>query len=981
MRKEYGVVFDGGLFMKRMLLCRYVLALVLLAACLPVSAQDAWPGVSDAWPEIGGDIGEYKLLQGHDWYSTEAVSTKLVKDLNMSGTFFVQKGARLKIENRTGKDLYIRNVSATNLKHMFHVEDEGVLHIAGTKGKIIIDGGADFTWTTDETNKKHTLTKGSGGKSITHSAIHSSGTLILENVEIRNMDITTTDQSAIKIYPVETNMTGHGKTTIRNCVITKIRAYAGPALIIHGNGTPTDNSYTAESCAVTLDKVKIHKCYSMNSGNDWSGIVRPNGQFVGNLYVNDCEFSYNYAEGGCAGLYWNAAGRENTKCTLTGNNLFEYNYTELQGGAIRIETTIDFKSGTTEIRHNHAGTIGGGIHVYGYAGGLIKQKRNLVYNLSTILNIHHNTANNGGGGVAFEYTDDCKLPDGSTVTADMDGAHIYSNSVLSTTAAFDNWDVEKGDEVGFGGGIYFKNTIPENHDVIKRDAVRIFLNSGSIHDNTANKGGGLYVNHTDVGCVSDDIIYIEGNRAAEDGGGIYMMSGHLDMQKTEIKNNFADNYGGGMAVVDGDISISQLAVITDNGEYNGRKTVNGGGVYLSHGILKMTTGEISRNVCEGRGGGLYVESTKKSISEISGGVIHHNTAKYGGGLAIGGYAGIDVKSVDVQYNTAVNGGGVFLSGNNIKGAVAALRYHGGLIRNNSAIGPMGDGGTAYGKAENEVTGYGAGIYMANNTQLEFMDAAAIGIYDNMADTGADDIFCSGNNTKIELPNVKNMKLEGFDTTLDIPKLYWMEDYCKADPYYTAGINKIQDLASHGPNDRYMIYRKNLSEHYHVLEDEDLDISDTYANIALGYPLVYLSIDQYGMKLGENAVFSLEWKDPKTGTYTHYMDVVVAKPLKKDGALVLDNEGNPILSEKVALIEGEWRVTEKSWSWGYELVKPVGTLYVDRVLNTFSPDDDTDDTGEGYTGRRVTFVNVPVYSREESLEHNESISENVFDGIR
>ncbi len=967
--------------MKGMSLYRYIAAVLLFLGSISLRAQDAWPGVSKAWPNIGGDIGTYNLEPGHDWYSSESVSTKLVKDLNMSGTFSITKGAKLKIENRTGKTLYIRNVSSSDLSHMFYVAEHGILHIAGTNGKIIIDGGADFTWATDEVNKKHTLTKASGGKSLTNSAILCRGTLVLENVEIRNMDIINVDQSAIKIYPLETDMIGHGKTIISNCVITQCKAHAGPALIIHGNGTPTSANYTPEHCAVTLDNVKINKCYAIDNGTHWSGMIRPNGQFVGNLNVSNCEISYNYAEGGCAGLFWNAAGRQGTKCTLTGNNLFEYNYSGLQGGAIRVETNIDFKSGTTEVRYNHAHTIGGGLHVYGYAGGLIKEKRDLSYNLSSVLNIHHNTANNGGGGVAFEYTDECKLPDGSTVTASVNGAQIYNNSVLSTVAAFDNWDVKAGDEVGFGGGIYFKNTIPENHDVIKRDAVIINLNSGNIHDNTSNKGGGLYVNHTNVGCASEQTIYLTNNRAAVDGGGLYVNAGHLLMQKATVENNYAKNYGAGMCVIDGDIEIARAALITRNGEYGGEKTKNGGGVYLSHGILKMTTGEISQNTCKGQGGGLYVEAKTKAISEISGGIIHHNSAKFGGGMAISGYAGIDVKSVDIQYNTAVNGGGIFLTGNNVAGAVAAIKYHGGLIRNNSALGAMEPGSTAYGKAANEVSGYGAGIYMANNTSLEFVDASHIGIYDNLADTGADDIFASGNNTTIVLPNVNNMKLEGFDTELDIPNLYWMEDYCKSDPNYSLGINKIKDLASHGPNDRYMVYRKNLSEHYHVLEETDLNITNKYANIALGYPLVYLSIDKYGMKEGENAVFSLEWKNPDTGTYTHYMDVVVVKPLKKGDVPVLDSEGGIILSEKVALIEGEWRITEKNWSWGYKLVEPVGTAYIDRVLNTFSSDDYSDDTGNGYTGRRVRFVNAPIYTQEESLEHNEAVSENIFNKIQ
>ncbi len=953
-------------------LVRYIFVLLLFVGGRSLHAQDCWPEVSNAKPNLGGNFPGHTIPEDDDWYSSGS-SLKLMKDLNMSGTFTIRKGAKLKIENNTGKTLYLNNV-ADNLKNMFSVADGGVLHIVGTNGKIIIDGGANFTW------EKYTLTKGSGGKSLTHSAIYCRGTLILENVEIRNMDITTADHSAIKIHPVEANMLGHGKTTIKNTVITKCKAYAGPALIIHGNGTPTEDAYTADYCAVTLDNVNINKCYSKDSGKTWCGIVRANGQFVGNLNINDCDISYNYADGGCAGIFWNGAGRTDTKCTFTGENNLHHNISAMQGGAIRIETTVDFKNGKTKIYENHAGTIGGGIHVYGYAGGLITQKRDLVYNLSSVLDVYNNTANNGGAGIAFEYTDACKLPDGSTVTADINGAQIHGNRVLDTEAAFDNGDVNAGDEVGFGGGIYFKNIVPDGHADIKKDDIEIHLNSGNIYGNIANKGGGLYVNHTDVGCVSNDMIYIHDNQAEVHGGAIYVNTGHLEMNYSEVRNNFANDAGGGMYVEHGDITISKDAMITNNGMYGGKKTTNGGGVYLLHGMLKMADGEISNNTCEGRGGGLYVYSEAKAISEISGGVIHHNSAKYGGGIAIEGYSGIDVRSVDIQYNRAENGGGVFLSGKDVPEAVAAMKYYGGLIRNNSAVGAMGDGNTGYQKEPSEITGYGAGIYMDNYSMLEFVDATHIGIYDNLADTGADDIFSSGVSTKIELPNVDKMMLEGFDTNLDIPRLYWMEDYCRADPNYSMGTRKITDMAAHGPNDRYVVYRKNLSEHYHVLESEtDLNITNKYANIALGYPLVYLSIDKYGMKAGENAVFAIEWKNTQTNTYVPYMNVVVSKPLKRDGVEVYDSQGNPILSEKVALIEGEWRITEKDWSWGYKLTEPADKLYVVKILNTFSPDDYSEDTGSGYTGRRAKFVNTKEYSIEEALEHSEAISENIFDG--
>jgi predicted outer membrane repeat protein len=207
--------------------------------------------------------------------------------------------------------------------------------------------------------------------------------------------------------------------------------------------------------------------------------------------------------------------------------------------------------------------------------------------------------------------------------------------------------------------------------------------------------------------------------------------GTLEFRSGRITGNSSSNLGGGVLVLGGIFTMT-------GGTISGNTAVNasdetfasGGGVYVGgRGTFTMTGGTISENTAGGAGGGVASEN---STFTMKGGTISGNTAVYGtyGGIGGGVYAvegsftmegglitgnttnaGIDgaggglyvfndeeeaflMKGGTISSNTAVNGGGVFVSG-------GLFTMEDGFITNNTAT---ESGGGVYSWGTFTVTG-------------------------------------------------------------------------------------------------------------------------------------------------------------------------------------------------------------------------------------------------------------------------------------
>jgi len=156
---------------------------------------------------------------------------------------------------------------------------------------------------------------------------------------------------------------------------------------------------------------------------------------------------------------------------------------------------------------------------------------------------------------------------------------------------------------------------------------------GTISNNTAYRGGGVYVAGSDSdfdmrgGVIRDNSAYR--------GGGVYVANSdsYFDMSGGVIRDNSA--YRGGGVYVSGHFSIRSGQIINNNASF-------GGGIYIANMAYSSNTRigreenhshtiVISGNTAAHDGGGIFVGSNVT----IWGAIINDNTAGSGGGIFIG----------------------------------------------------------------------------------------------------------------------------------------------------------------------------------------------------------------------------------------------------------------------------------------------------------------------------------------------------------
>ena len=193
----------------------------------------------------------------------------------------------------------------------------------------------------------------------------------------------------------------------------------------------------------------------------------------------------------------------------------------------------------------------------------------------------------------------------------------------------------------------------------------INMTGGIIRNNTANYGGGIFLNYSTMNFSGGSIqnnAAIDGTSSAGKGyaagGGITVYDGStLNLSgNAEIKNNTSENIGGGISIGTGVGSNGADVLNMTGGTISGNSAGSGGGGILvqagytdKYGTANISGGTISDNRMTGEGtgnnafggGGIYVNGYSSSISgyhngvlNLTNAVIKENTASMQGG----GYA-------------------------------------------------------------------------------------------------------------------------------------------------------------------------------------------------------------------------------------------------------------------------------------------------------------------------------------------------------
>ena len=867
----------------------------------------------------------------HDWDSTvgdmdySMGGTQIIildENVSITGTITVGNETTLRILNTSPKELTISNGIGSdrntpmfkvigNAKLAFNYNDldpeDKVEGYDGTRyRRIILDGGAGFSDMDRDSDPDGVwrLTATQGPK-FKVSAIQSIGALEIYNTTIRNFYMPEYAGSGHGVIGLATSdMAGYLSgsnnyryTTLKNCTIEKCKGVTGTVIMIgDGNGflntsidPNTKDSYEAYRY-VTLDGVTIKDCVTFCDDSGWGGLIRCRGGSRHSMKLINSTFTGNFSHGDGAVLWWNACGHINTNCTIDGCN-FIGNRAMREAGAIRMEGSLNFIGATTTVSSNeclgkqrnksvnpntytpdpdHCGN-GGGIQIYGYAGGAQLGQTVLTYKLPSCLVVKENHAAGYGGGIAFDFTSTSTLTEGSILNAYFEGVSINSNRA------------EKG-----GGGLLFRDATGKNY------TFNLFLNTGSIDSNTAPSGGGMYVQNINVGSQTGNAVSISHNTADSGwGGGIYLEDGTITLN---------------------DVSISENTAI--KGKEN--RIYGGGGLFVKGGTFTINSGVIKDNTSDQYGGGVlvYNDTDTRKIITLANGNIQGNTGLYGGGIASYGKLDLVINNINIESNEARNGAGVFAKGLS-NGAEATLTYNSGIIRYNRAksyeSSPLA---TAYNVMHTEYSGIGGGIYMGQYSHLSISRPELFGIHSNIAENGADEIFGYNRNVRIELPNISRLALSGYSDA-KIHELFWAEDYIANDIHYDKGTRlKGTSWYSDRTNQRYRDVRENgMPGDYFLLDFEGADTKyftttnnvSTYLSLTIGWNMSTISLIKKGMKDGENAIFKLYKIDG--GTQTEYMTVVLSDMDKQSDGSRLKNI---TLSD-----DGVWKIVESSWSWSYE----------------------------------------------------------------
>lgn len=204
----------------------------------------------------------------------------------------------------------------------------------------------------------------------------------------------------------------------------------------------------------------------------------------------------------------------------------------------------------------------------------------------------------------------------------------------------------------YGGGIYFSS-------------INAIISNSNISENKAKYGGGIYSTGSSSNIEFKDVSITKNIATDGSGGGIYAY-GNLDISgnKTDISNNEAATYGGGLM-------IKTTATINDGKICDNIANKNAGGGIRVDGELTLNGGIITGNSANTTGGG--IDYTNGSFYCNSGIIQNNMSIKEGNNVyPIGEVSSIEIKTRPVKMKYIQNHDELDLTG-----GVIIVKYNNG----------------------------------------------------------------------------------------------------------------------------------------------------------------------------------------------------------------------------------------------------------------------------------------------------------------
>lgn len=356
---------------------------------------------------------------------------------------------------------------------------------------------------------------------------------------------------------------------------------------------------------------------------------------------------------------------------------------------------------------------------------------------------------------------------------------------------------------GFGGGIKVD------------DGATLDLQGGTITNNAANNGGGVYVGEGTV--TMGENAKIDGNLAAHNGGGVYLNTelasrakdgeAKLTVNGGTISNNTASGLDANDNIVGGGGGIGAVlyaespepdykGIVINGGTVTGNKAETAGaGIYVTNGKVSITDSEISNNTAAAiqgngtgqNGGGIYAIGANTEVNVTNTEITGNTASNCGGGVLASGGTKFTMNGGEVSANEAgASGGGVYsysgsvtvndstISGNTAETAgggvysyTADFTMNGGEVSGNES-GINGGGIAGFSSSEINVNGgsiidntaknVGGGIFLNSGSTATVGDGSKV--YNNEAGTHSDDVYI--NKSTLVLVPAASMDVAGSD---------------------------------------------------------------------------------------------------------------------------------------------------------------------------------------------------------------------------
>ena len=189
---------------------------------------------------------------------------------------------------------------------------------------------------------------------------------------------------------------------------------------------------------------------------------------------------------------------------------------------------------------------------------------------------------------------------------------------------------------------------------------------GFKYDNGAGQsynyyGGGVYVEAGASFMLAGGTIYACGVQSGANsayGGGIYAEGGSVTMTGGAIRNCVLSANNGANG---GAIYAKAGSVTMSGGVISGCSAMSGGGISASECTVRITGGRIENCKASGRGGGLSVSGHTNGPVSLLDAVISGCEAKRGGGVALIGFAELELgENARITGCKATNGAAVYM---------------------------------------------------------------------------------------------------------------------------------------------------------------------------------------------------------------------------------------------------------------------------------------------------------------------------------